>query len=88
MADPNRFKGVVPFYLLYHRSGDPDRLGRGLWGAGVDPGAVLPDVGDLHQEGIKPGFLGGGAEGGLVHGRGTGGYHHPGESMFLDRLLD
>ncbi len=64
----------------------------GLLGAdldvGVDPRALLPDVGHLKVVGVEAGVLDDVAEGDLVHAGRAGGDHHPGQAIVADVLAD
>ncbi len=66
-----------------------DRLFRGhVRLGGVDPGTLVPDVGQFEQVGIQSRLAQGFAEKGLVGPRGAGGDHHPVQPVLLDPLLD
>ena len=54
----------------------------------VDPGALLPDVGELKQVWVQTGLLNGFLEKRLVGARGAGAYHDPVDLLLLDHLLD
>ena len=84
----HRVEGLVQRYSP-HGSVDQRSCFAGRGGAvAVDPGALLADVGDLHQVGVEIGLLSSGAEGGFVHQRAAGGDYDPVDSLFLDVLFD
>ena len=55
--------------------------------AGVHPGAVLPEIDDLQQVGVKAAFQEQPPEGGFVELGGAGRQHHPVQGKVLDILL-
>jgi len=54
----------------------------------MDPGALLPDIGDFHHVRIQTRSLCSFAERGLMHARGAGAHHNSGQSFFLYGVLD
>ncbi len=87
-VDLVRIEGLEQAGLGHRHLDDvPGLLGRDGH-VGVDPGAVLPDVGHLEEVGVEAAVLAAAPEGHLVHVGRAGGHDHPVELLVLDGLLD
>ncbi len=83
----DRLELSVHLHPLDEHGDDFGRFDSGLFLILMDPGAVLADVGHLHQVGIEAGGFGGFAEGLFVHPGGAGGNDDAVEVMLADRFF-
>ncbi len=81
-------QGAVVAHLLHRHADDLGSLAGGGRAVVVHPGAVLANVGHLHQVGIQTGSLGGLAKGLQVHVRRAGSHHHAIQVLGGDLLPD
>ncbi len=74
-GNSDRNQRVVVAHLLHRHAHQFGRFRSGLFAIRMHPGAMLADVGHLHQVGIDAGAFSGLAESLQVHVRGAGGHH-------------
>ena len=79
-------EGGVQLHLGNGRPAQDNGLFRGHLPVLVNPGALLPDIGNFHQVGVQPRSGGSLPEGGLMHPGGAGADHHPGEFVLANGL--
>ncbi len=74
--------------LCNSRSDQIHRLSCSFFFIGVNPGALLTDIGHFKEVGIEPYRSDSISVGDLVHSRGAGSYHDPVKAKILDVVLD
>ncbi len=83
-----RLQRLLASHPVHGASHQRLRLLRRRRGVQGDPGALLPDVGHLHQVRIEAGAAAGPPEGRLVQLGRAGGHDDPGQTQLLNILLD
>ncbi|MBT9171348.1 MAG: hypothetical protein DDT18_01722 [Actinobacteria bacterium] len=86
--EEGREKLLVPAYLEDSFPDQINSLPCSCLLVGMDPGALLPNIGHLHQIGIEPSLPGSPAEGLFMHFGRAGRYYHPVQTVLLDSRFD